>query len=52
MEDASNRAAIATKGHANNWIETLRWLDRALLGSGGLAGIPANEASLGQLRAA
>ena len=32
IEDASNRAATATKGHANNWIETLRWLDRALGG--------------------
>lgn len=52
VEDASNRAATATKGHANNWIETPRWLDGALGGSGGLAAIPANWSSLGQLGAA
>ena len=57
IEDASNRAATASKEHANNWIERLRWLDGALGGSGGLTGIPANEGSfralggsLGQLR--
>ena len=49
IEDASNRAATASKEHANNWIERLRWLDGAL---GGLQASLQMRAALGHLGAA